>query len=150
VIDRFERFSYAIFEISRCWHKIAADVMAERGLKGPYAIYLIVLRRYTDGLTAARLCEMSGRDKADVSRAISVMEKEGLICREGLGSYRATLKLTDAGRQVADYVAELAGRAVYHAGGALSPEHLQQFYSALEMIMVNLQTLSKDGFSEEL
>ena len=24
MIERFERFSYAIFEVSRCWHKIAA------------------------------------------------------------------------------------------------------------------------------
>ena len=79
MIDRFERFSYALFEISRCWHKIAADVMAERGLKGPYAIYLVILRRYASGLTATRLCEMSGRDKADVSRSVSAMEKEGLI-----------------------------------------------------------------------
>lgn len=149
MIDRFERFSYALFEISRCWHKIASDVMAEYELKGPYAIYLVVLRRYGDGLTAARLCEMSGRDKADVSRAVSAMEQKGLIRREGLGAYRAVLKLTDAGIEVSNRVAELAGRAVYCAGGALSPEHLQQFYSALELIMVNLQALSKDGFSEE-
>ena len=150
MIDRFERFSFSIFEISRCWHKIAGDVMGEYGLKGPYAIYLVVMRRFEEGVTAARLCEICARDKADVSRAVSAMEKEGLICREGSGTYRAPLKLTDAGRAVAEHVAELAGRAVNRAGGALSPEHLQQFYSALETITSNLQELSKEGFPEEV
>ena len=29
---------------------------------------------YYDGVTAARLCELCSRDKADVSRAVSAME----------------------------------------------------------------------------
>ena len=149
MIDRFERFSFAVFEISRCWHKIAGDVMAQYGLKGPYAIYLVVMRRFHDGITAARLCEMCSRDKADVSRAVTAMEKEGLICREGSGGYRASLKLTEAGREVANRVAELAERAVSRAGGSLEPDHLLKFYSALGVITANLQALSKEGFSEE-
>ena len=148
VINRFERFSYSVFEISRCWHKLAADVMAERGLKGPYAIYLVMLRHYDEGVTAARLCELCARDKADVSRAVSAMEKEGLVFREGGGSYRARLKLTDAGMEIADHVSNLAGRAVERAGGELSEEHRGMFYSALETITANLQVLSKEGFSE--
>lgn len=145
VLDRFERFSFSIFEISRCWHKIAADVMAERGLKGPYAIYLVVLRRFEEGITAARLCELCARDKADVSRAVSMMEKEGLICREGGGSYRALLRLTDSGVELADHVAKLAGLAVERAGGGLSEEHRELFYSALDSITANLQVLSREG-----
>ena len=27
MVERFERFSYAISEISRCWHKIAGEEM---------------------------------------------------------------------------------------------------------------------------
>lgn len=27
MVDRFERFSFAISEISRCWHKLAAEEM---------------------------------------------------------------------------------------------------------------------------
>ena len=33
MVDRFERFSFAISEISRCWHKIAAEEMEAYGLK---------------------------------------------------------------------------------------------------------------------
>ena len=149
MLDRFERFSFAVFEISRCWHKIASDVMSGYGLKGPYAIYLVVLRRFHDGVTAARLCELCMRDKADVSRAVAAMEKEGLICREGNGAYRAVLKLTESGRNVANQVAELAERAVARAGGELDPMQLLQFYRTLGTITTNLQALSKEGFSQE-
>ena len=45
---RFERFSLAIFEISRCWHKLAADEMAKYGLKGPHAMYLVTIRRFPE------------------------------------------------------------------------------------------------------
>ena len=66
MVDRFERFSFSVFEISRCWHKLAAEEMAKYDLKGPHAIYLTVLQHNPEGLTAARICELCGRDKADV------------------------------------------------------------------------------------
>ena len=82
MVDRFKRFSFSVFEISRCWHKLAADVMARYDLKGPYAMYLVVLLDNPEGLTAAQLCELCGRDKADVSRGVSAMLSKGLISRE--------------------------------------------------------------------
>ena len=33
MVERFERFSLAIFEISRYWHKLAAEEMSAYGLK---------------------------------------------------------------------------------------------------------------------
>ena len=73
MLERFERFSCAMFEISRCWHKIAAEEMEKFGLRGPHVLYLIMLLRSEQPMTAARLSEVSGRDKADVSRAITMM-----------------------------------------------------------------------------
>ena len=35
MIDRFERFSLAITEVSRYWHKIASGEMEQYGMKGP-------------------------------------------------------------------------------------------------------------------
>lgn len=148
MIDRFERFSFAIFEISRCWHKIAAEVMAEYGLKGPHAVYLITMRRAGEGITAARLCELCSRDKADVSRAISLMEGKGLVKREGDSQYRALLTLTVEGERAADHVSDRARVAVEHAGSGITDEHREIFYSTLESITMNLQTLSKEGLPE--
>lgn len=148
MIDRFERFSYAIFEISRCWHKIAADVMTAYGLKGPHAIYLVAMQRYEEGVTAARLCELCARDKADVSRAMALMEEKGLIRREGGAAYRARLMLTEEGQRAANHVSGLARVAVERAGKDITDEHRELFYSALESITANLQTLSKEGLPQ--
>ena len=60
MVDRFKRFSYAIFEISRCWHKLAADEMGRYGLKEPHAIYLTALEQTPEGCTAAQLAELFG------------------------------------------------------------------------------------------
>lgn len=148
MIDRFERFSFSIFEIFRCWHKIAADVMTDYGLKGPHAIYLIAMRREENGVTAARLCDLCNRDKADVSRAIAQMVEKGLVQREGGSQYRALLKLTESGLQAADNVSECARVAVEHAGGGISDADREVFYAVLESITVNLQNLSKEGLPE--
>ena len=36
-MDRFERFTLAIFTITRYWNRIATEEMQKHGLKGPYA-----------------------------------------------------------------------------------------------------------------
>lgn len=147
MIQRFERFSLAISEISRYWHKIAADEMEQYGLKGPHVVYLVTMYRHPEGLTAARLGELCGRDKADVSRTMSLMEKKGLIVREG-GSqnlYRALLKLTQEGRQAAEFVRERASVAVELAGGQIPDEKRAVFYETLELIASNLQAISEEG-----
>lgn len=149
MVDRFERFSFAIFEISRCWHKLAAEEMEKYGLKGPYAVYLITMARYPEGVTAAQLSELSGRDKADVSRAMSQLEEKGLIMREGKGPYRAQLKLTEEGKKAAAHVCRRAAVAVEHAGKGISDTHREIFYAALESITANLQLLCKEGLPME-
>ena len=144
MIDRFERFSLAISEISRCWHKIASDEMEKYGLKGSHAVYLTTLCRYPDGITAARLCELCAKDKADVSRMMSIMEKKELVVKEG-NSYRAQLKLTPAGLEAAEHVRRRATVAVENASRGLTPERRAVFYEALELIVSNLQNICEEG-----
>ena len=149
MIDRFERFSIAISEISRYWHKIAADELERYGLKGPHSIYLTTLYQFEDGITAARLAELCGRDKSDVSRMMTIMEEKGLVSRTGANNYRARLILTDKGREAAEYIRRRAVTAVSLAGRDLSPETRTAFYDALTSIASNLRELSRDGLPEE-
>lgn len=151
MVERFERFSHAIFEISRCWHKLAAEEMAKYNLKGPYAVYLLAILRSSGGVTSSQLCELCGRDKADVSRAISVMEQKGLVRREGAGSklYRALLTLTEEGEIAARHVCQRASLAVECAGSGYSDADREIFWQVLDTIASNLQTLSKEGIPEQ-
>lgn len=148
MFDRFERFSLAISDISRYWHKIAAGEMTKYGLKGTHAIYLNTLYRYPEGITAARLGELCGKDKADVSRMVSIMEKKGLIIREG-SSYRALLKLTEEGLVAGEHVRRRAAVAVEQAGKGLTDERRAVLYDALELIVANLQILSEEGLPQK-
>lgn len=144
MIDRFERFSFAISEIYRYWHRIAADVMEQHGLKGPYAVYFTTMYQYPQGMTAARLVELCGRDKADVSRALTVLEKQQLIRRQG-SNYRALVSLTEEGNKIAELVNEKARAAVAYGGRGLTDEQREVLYYCLDTIASNLQTLSKEG-----
>ena len=148
MIDRFERFSFSISEIYRYWHKIASDVMEQYGMKGPYAVYFTTLYQYPQGLTASRLAELCSRDKADVSRAVSGMEKQGLLSKQG-SSYRATLTLTEEGQNVARQVNDKAMAAVTYGGRGLTDTQREVFYHCLDTIASNLQLLSKEGFAPD-
>lgn len=144
---RFERFSYMISEISRYWHKLAADEMEKYGLKSAHAIYLNALSSFDKGITSARLCEICGKDKSDVSRMITILEGKGLLKRENerQNQYRARLILTEQGKRAADQVKKRAQLAVEIAGASLSDETRETFYMALETIANNLKQISKDG-----
>ena len=121
--------------------------MEKYGLRGSHAIYLVVMSRYEEGITATNLSELCGRDKADVSRAVAMMEKKGLAVKEGVNQslYRARLKLTDKGRTAAEQVKERADIAVKVAGSEVSDEEREIFYSAFEKIAAKLRSISVDG-----
>lgn len=150
MLERFERFLTAISEIDRYWHKIAGDEMARYGLKGPHASYLVALRRHPEGLTAGQLCERCGRDKADVSRTMTLLEKQKLVYKEEVGAslYRGLFRLTEDGLSAAEHVCERACLAVELAGRDLTDESRTAFYTALDSIVANLRTLSKEGLPQ--
>ena len=150
MLDRFERFSFAISEISRCWRKLASEELAKYGLKSPHATYLTTMYKYPDGITVPKLCEVSGKDKSDASRMIAILEEKGLACKKDVGGslYRGVWILTDEGRAAAAQVSIRASRAVELAGKDLDDQTRDIFYKALESVTSNLTALSKDGIPE--
>ncbi|MBQ2749937.1 MAG: winged helix-turn-helix transcriptional regulator [Clostridia bacterium] len=151
-MDRFERFSYAISVISRCWHRLAAEEMAKYDLKSSHATYLTTLSRYPDGLTAAQLCEVCGKDKSDVSRMMAILTKTGFVKKNGRNDagnlYGGTYVLTDTGLDAAEKVKRRAAQVVEIAGKDLSDESRSMLYEMLAQISDNLVQLCKDGIPE--
>lgn len=150
--DRFERFSISISEISRYWHKLASEEMEKHGLRGPHSVYLLTMQSYPDGITAPQLCELCGKDKSDVSRMMSIMEKKGLVTKEGRHQnlYGGVFKLTREGKDAADHVRKRASVAVELAGKDLSDNDREIFYRSLESITENLKKLSIEGIPENI
>ena len=147
MVDRFEKFSSFIFEISRYWHKISGREMKKYGFKGTHALYLTTLRHFPEGITATKLSDLCSKDKADVSRAIAFMESKGVLMRVDVNknSYRALIKLTDAGISAADNISERAKIAVQFASRGISDIKREIFYEVLGEISANLMKLSEDG-----
>ena len=147
MIGRFEVFTFGLSEISTSWNKIAADELKPFGLKGSYVIFLIALYKHPEGLTAANLSERCNRDKAEVSRAISAMEKKELIKRTNttVNGYRANITLTEEGRKVTKELRDRVKLAVEKGGEGLTKEQRENFYTSLEIIGENLKKMSKEG-----
>ena len=150
MLNRFARFSLAISEIDRCWHKLAAEEMAKYDLNSPHAVYLNTLYQYPEGITAAKLGELCCKNKADVSRMVTILEKKGLVRKEAVGGnlYRAKLLLTDDGKLAAEHVQSRAALAVELAGSGMTDAERETFYRCLEQVTANLQILSKEGLPQ--
>ena len=141
--NRFEKFSCLISNVSQSLHRIASVQMEKYGLKGPMAIYLLTIYRYNDsGITPMQLAEFCNRDKSDVSRAISVMQKKGLILKEGKTAYRTHLKLTELGIDAAEHIRKLADDAAVSVETGVKQADLDAMYVALEQISANLREMS--------
>lgn len=147
MVDRFERFSLAVFEISKHWHKLTSEELEVYGLKGPHSMYLIAMHQRPEGVTASQLCELCGRDKADVSRMMSIMEEKGLVIRENpnQSQYKGLFKLTAAGKSAADYACARAQLAVELACAGIDEPTIKIFYETLSKIALNLRRISKEG-----
>ncbi len=149
MFSRFEKFSYFLSEASKLLHKIEADEMDSLGLKGPYAIYILTIARFPEGITATQLSELSARDKADVSRALAILSEKDLVVRESSKSnYRAPIVLSEKGLAAAEKLRTKAASAVEYANQGISEEHRRIFYSVLETIVENTRDMSENGIPE--
>ncbi len=150
MVTRFEKFSYIITELSRLLHKIESDVMEQIGLKGPHAIYLLTLSNFEGGITSANLAQYCGRDKADVSRALRLLEEQALIKKsEDLkNNYRAPIILTKEGCETAEKIRNKAKKAVDYVSRGITEAERETLYKTLEVIGNNIRDLSRIGIHE--
>lgn len=152
MISRFEQFCTAIASIHRSIQKIERVEMAKYGLKGPHCQCMLAMERHPEGITAARLCEICEKDKAAISRTVAELEQCGMVSRadpEGK-RYRAALKLTEKGLEVARNVNRLVYLAVSKASEGYDGETQQVFVRVLNLVAGNLQNICKEGLLENI
>ena len=147
--DRFETFTVSVFKIMHYWNRIAADEMKKHDLKGGYALYFVVISNHDGELSAADLAKLCGRDKADVSRAVSTLQKKGLLEQFEKGTYRAHLTFTAEGRKIAGNIKNRASKAIDIAGRGLSDKMRDNMYQSLAVIGENMKMISEDGLPED-
>lgn len=147
MVNRFEKFLYTITEIDLFIHRITTAEMKAFDLKGNYVIYFTKLQEHPEGVSAARLALMCGKDKADISRDISALEKAGFVRRDmGDGSlrpYRAPISLTEKGREVSDEIICKVNDVVEKIGAGLSDSDRECLYRSLDLIAANMEAISR-------
>ena len=147
MLERFAQFCTSIASIQRSIMKIERTEMAKYGLKGPHANCLVTMARYPEGITAARLCEICDKDKAAISRTLSELEKAGMVQRQDPEGkrYRALLRLSEKGKEIANRVNNMVLLAVAKASEGYDKEKQQIFARVLGLVAGNLQDICRDG-----
>lgn len=147
MLNRFEKFTFFIEEVARVLHKIMGDEMEFFGLKGPTAIYILMLAEHSEGVTVSAISEKCGRDKADVSRSIAALCQKELVYKKNCtrSNYRALIYLTEKGEDAAARLRKRAKMAVEYASHDVSDDDRRIFYDTLETIYTNLCTISRSG-----
>ena len=148
MLQRFEKFVSVISGITRSLHRIMGEEMEKYGLRGSHAVYLVSMKKYPEGITAARLSEVCDKNKAAVSRALAELENKKLICKSG-SHYRTQLFLTEEGKAAANFVCERAVVAVDLAGKGLTDEQREIFYYSIDTIYKNLDDLGNYGLPSQ-
>ena len=138
MIKRFEAFVTGITLCYKYIQKIKSAEMTELGLKGTHVMCIFFLSHNPDGLTAAQLCRLCAEDKAAVSRTVAELQREGYVA-PGEKRYRAALRLTEKGEEVARRVDGLIEQWVAFGGAGLSDSDREAFYRAHELISNNLK-----------
>ena len=113
------------------------------GLRGAYALYLVVIRSGEGQMTAARLADLCQRDKADVSRAIAAFQKKGILEPYGESKYRASLTLTEKGKELTEQISRRASEMIELAGKGISEEMRENMYQCLDSIALRMREISE-------
>ena len=146
--ERFKTFTVLVTSISRSIHKIKTEEMAEFQLKSSHVSCLYYLFK-EEKLTAKELCDICEEDKANISRSIVYLEKNGyLVCKSKTEKrYKSPLVLTEKGRETGEYIVRKIDAILDSVSEGIPEEHRMIMYRSLSVICDNLQKIC-DAYDE--
>ena len=128
VLERFVAFSMLTEESSKSMQRIKAAYMGKFGLHSGDALFLAVLEKHPEGLSAAALARECRLDKAAVSRALPHLLSVGVIAYAQGHSYRSPILLTEKGGEVLKQMDLFTADTVCHTSDDIPSEDLETFY----------------------
>ena len=143
MVDRFGTFATTMTFINSCIRRIKEHEVESLGIKGKHLMCLYVLGNSSGGMTAAQLCTACNEDKAAISRTIAVLKLKKYVYSTidtEKRSYRAKLRLTQAGKDAMVYINEHIEAVFDKVGGSLSEEQRKVFYDSLAIIANGLKS----------
>ena len=146
-VERFEAFILLIDAVHKSINKIKTDILPDSPVKGVHTLWLYELLQNPKGLTATEIASKTMIDRSLVSREIRALMKEGIVksdAAEGKRSYNSVIVLTERGREYAQMIADAALAVQQSVSKDVSFEDLSTFYSVLETIYKNIDTIAND------
>lgn len=142
---RFETFTHLIAKANRLVFKIKTEEMEKFNLRSSHVSCLYYLYKGKT-LTAKELSDICGEDKANLSRTVSYLEKNGFVKCESTAKkrYQSALFLTEQGLSVARVIADKIDAVLERASLGLSEENRLVFYNSFSLICANLEKICKE------
>ena len=137
--QRFQNFLTGITVCYKYIQRIKNAEMTEFGLKGTHVACIFYLSHNPQGLTSAQLCSLCAEDKASISRTVAYLRQRGFVEAGADRAYRAPLRLTPAGQEIAKQMEPAIEEWVSIGGVGLSDEQRASFYDTLALIADNLR-----------
>jgi DNA-binding MarR family transcriptional regulator len=140
--ERFQTFTILIARLNRCIRKIKTEEMAELDLKSPHVSCLYYLYK-ADSLTSKELCDICEEDKANISRSIEFLEKNGYIVSRSKTEkrYKSPLILTEKGRETGAHIVRKIDAVLESVGEGVPEDQREIMYRNLSVICDNLQKI---------
>ena len=150
--ERFNRFVQLIDGIHKSVSKIKMSCSPHLGVKSVHLFWLYELLSHPQGLTAATLAAKNNIDRSLVSREIEKLHQGGYIeVSRGGGekrkNYNSRIRLTEAGRTLANVITSYAMTVQQAADAGVSEEELISFYRTLEKLNSNLCEVAEQAQS---
>lgn len=101
-----------------------------------FTILMILSKK--EGLTQTEIAESEDKDKAAVSRNISLLEKAGYVKREADGGKKKRLFLTDKGKELIPTFYQIATKNKEAVMEGFSEEEKETIMASLERMFLNV------------
>ena len=157
--DRVLFLSTTIEEIQKSIQKIKTSCLPGNGLRCAELTCLWVLGKHPAGLSATQLSHECCLDKALISRAVKKLASIGAVFYDCPAeesesprrrrSYRARIKLTEAGAQMSAQLVGVAESAAADAKSGLGGDEMDQLVHSLSVLNENLKEYLQKTFPAE-
>ncbi len=139
--ERFERFSVLIGSIYKDLQRIKTSETQKMGLKSVHVMWLYLLKKHPQGLSASELAKRSNTDRSLVSREIGELIKTGMLTSpviDGKRCYNRKIRLTDAGCKVAEHIEKISLQVQHFIDRGIEQADLENLYKTLNTLSKNL------------
>lgn len=140
--ERFKTFTVLTANIGRSIRRIKTEEISGFALKTGHVSCLYYLFRH-GALTLTELGELCEEDKANLSRALDYLEKNGYVTVEQNATrrYKRHLSLTEKGREVACSLSDRVDEVLKEVSRGVSEEERAIMYRCLDQINENLKNI---------